>query len=442
MTAEAARNLTEEETPNTHGVQHVIESGDEQEVKMILGDRERIRHAGIIRAGKKVLKGNPPNDLRRKFDELEAQGLSYDEIDRQLGGTPKSKNSKLRPTNVDYFIVRECDFRNSRDAAFIRDKYADPDGKVRRIPIWFTTDDIAKVIPHNFRAFDGGGKVRASSFFDMHGELAFRYLKKGDKDGKEWTSITQEDCGLNEEDLINHVAKLCGYQVNFGGMYRCNVVGLRTFGEVIVPTRSWYGLSEGVAILKRVRSILNRFSGLVGGQHFLVLTKVPEEVKTPDGKMQIQHIVTIDADVDPMELARHAEQAPARGMAALGMFNGGPVDRKPETDFYQETLGEPYQPEQEPTKPTVSEDAKRAQDAILNLATGKKGEKTPAGHNCGGISTEDFAAFCREHLGGPLEDEGDVDALRKFYGQVRDNIAHDADVFREHCRALRDEASA
>jgi hypothetical protein len=410
-----------EETANTHGVASVLDSGDEEQLSMILGSRERIRKAGVIRAGVKILKGTPSAEDRKAFDDLEKKGLSYDDIDRALGGMPKSAKTKLRPTNVDHFVVRECDFQRPTDAQFIRDNYADPDGKVRRIPIWLTQSDILSVIPHNFRAFDGGQNVRAASFYE-NGKLKFKYLPKGvAANAANWkVAEVNED----EQHAVDFVSKACGFQVQFGGLYRVNVVGLKTFGECIIPTRSWYGLGDAVAILKRVRTILGRFDGLVDGKHFLELVKVPESVKTPDGKTVTQHIITIDAAVDPMVLAQHAERASFRGRQAIDILNGIGTETGSGDNFSTpaDLSPSPLPPDPVESESGPSPEVTGAIAAIKTLVPG--------------MPDDHLSCFAHVALGHSMT-TASVDVLRSLYRKIRDEIeATDLEAFALYCKNL------
>ena len=305
----------EEYTDNSTGVTHVLETGDEEEVRTILGDREKIRHTGIIRAGVKIPKNSCTPAEKAKFKQLETEGLPYDEIDKALGGRPKSKDSKLFPTNVDFFVIRDCDFRRPADAQMIRSKYADADGQVRRIPIWFTVGDLDKAVPHNFRAFDGNGNVRAYSYYN-HNQLMLKYIPKTIKDPKKTDWIeTPFDPDKPPADC---------YKIEFGGLYRVNVPEIRGLGEIVVPTKSWYGLGDAVAQLKRVRqpNLLGRFDGMFKGKPFLELCKVEEWVKDPDGKKVRQWIITVELSIDPGELAVYAEDRRDRGLNSLALLNG------------------------------------------------------------------------------------------------------------------------
>ena len=313
-----------EQLDATNSLINVIETGDEAEVEMILGHKERIRCAGIVRPGVKVPKNSCTAAEKAKFKELEAQGQGYDSIDVALGGKPKSASSKLFPSNSDFFVVRDCDFKKPADAQYIRQHYSDPDGHVRRIPVWFTLGEIDRVLPHNYKAFDGSGSVRCASFYDGK-QLKFRYLPKGVQNPK------AEDWKILDADDEDAAGKACGYKVTFGGMYRVNVVGLRGLEEVIIPTKSWHGIGYSVAMLRRVRSILGRFDGLVNGQPIFELCKVQEEVTTPDGKKQNQWLVVLELSIDPIELARYAEPqaVAARASRAMQMLTGGETVKAP-----------------------------------------------------------------------------------------------------------------
>ena len=318
---------THEQLDATNSLVNVIETGDTEEVAMILGHKEKIRCAGIVRPGIKVLKkGAKPEEIA-KFKQMEAEGYGYDQIDIALGGKPKTATSRLFPSNSDYFVVRDCDFKKPGDAQFIRKNYADPDGKVRRFPVWFTQGQIDRVMPHGFKAFDGNGHVRCFSFYNDAGDLCFRYVPKAVANPKKGLVAEGGDWLILDSDDEDAASKACGYKVSFGGMYRVNVKGLRGLEEVIIPTKSWHGLGYSVATLRRVRSILGRFDGLVNGAPFFELCKVQEEVTTPDGKKQDQWLVTLELSVDPIELAQYAEPTAvaARASRAMQMFSGAPA---------------------------------------------------------------------------------------------------------------------
>jgi hypothetical protein len=309
--------MSEEQLDHNTALHHLIETGDAEEVSMILGHKDRLRCGGVIRTGVKVIKSSASADQKKLFAELEAQGFGYDDIDRKLGGAPKTSKSLLYPKNVDFFVIRDSDFTRAADAQYIREHFADPDGKVRRFPVWFSVGEIDRAIPHGFRAFDGSG-LAAASFYEGK-DLKVRYLPKGHvgPSKREHWKVAPFDPNKDERSPAGH-------KMDFGGFYRFNVPGLRGFDEIVIPTRSWYGMSYSVALLRRVISILGRFGGLLDGQPFFEMVKSPEEVRDPKGNRVIQFIPVLELSIDPMELARYAEPGAAaiRAQKAMATLTG------------------------------------------------------------------------------------------------------------------------
>ena len=399
--------MSEEQLDNGTAIGNIIENGDTEEVRMILGDREKIRYAGIIRAGVKIPKNSCTSQEKEQFKKLEAEGLPYDEIDRKIGGEPRSSKSKLFPTNTDHFVVRECDFKREADAEYIRKNFADPDGHVRRVPIWLAVGDLETIMPHNFRAFDGSGNVRAYSFYKGN-DLMLRYAPKGIKG-----PVKKED--WKESPFDPDAPPADAPAVQFGGMYKVNIPGLKGVGEIAVPTRSWYGMGDGIAVLKRVRHILGRFDGLLNGEPFLELVKVAETVKTPDGKRQKQWVITVELARDPMELARHAEKVRERGPAAIAMLNGGTRHALPHSEP-EPVAGPSLEPVPEPATepqdehPAVSERRHKIMTFFSQVAVNLK-------LNIDEI--HDFVSFVNDGID---IDDLDDDALAKSANQIKTSM--------------------
>jgi hypothetical protein len=292
-----------------------FETGGYEDVCMFLGKRDKIRPTGTIHGGAKVPKNSCTEAEKAKFKQLEAKGMDYDEIDKAIGGVPKSAKSKLYPTNIDYFVIRDSDFKRPQDAQFIREHFADADGKVRRIPIWLTTGDIDTAIPLSHRAFDGGNNLRAYSFYEGT-TLMLKYVPTsvGPVPKKEDWITTEFDPDKPPADGPN--------RIKFGGMFKFNVQEIPGAGEIVVPTQSWNGLGDAVAVLRRIEAVFGRFHGLYKDKPFLELVKVNQIVKTPEGKKP-QQLVTIECSVDMAELAIHAEKKVVRGATAMNVLNGG-----------------------------------------------------------------------------------------------------------------------
>lgn len=322
--AETAHQLDngEEMGYESDAMAEILMGGDEDEARMILGDRESISVAGVIRAGLKVPKNNCTDAQKKRFYELEKEGLPYDEIDKLLGGTPKSKSSKLFPKNVDHFVIRACDFRRPSDAEYLVNNFADSDGKVRRIRIWSPKDQISEIIPHSFKAFDGNNSVRAFTCYEDC-KFVLKYLPMSV--GKQPKPSDWKTVPFNPDDPKN-IPKDCP-PVKFGGQFRVHVPGIKGIGDIVLTTNSWYGLGDAVAALKDVRKVRGRISGLFRGEPFLELAKVPMIVKTPEGERQKQYVVTVDLCVDLMDIVHDREESVVRGSRAVNIFNGSPLSQ-------------------------------------------------------------------------------------------------------------------
>lgn len=294
----------QEDLDHNSSMQNLIETGDAEQVAMILGHKDRLRCGGVIRTGIQFPNSKCTPAEKAIYAEMDAQGIGYDAINRAMGGEPKTRTSKLVPKNVDYFVVRECDFTRPSDAKFIRDNFADADGKVRRFPVWFSVGEIERVIPHRFNCFSGSMLV-ATSFYDKNDPTL--KVKCLPKDFKGYAPKREDYSNVIPVDDANPVDKF-GRKLQFGGFFRFNIPGLRGFDEIIIPTRSWFGMGYSVALLRRVRSILGRFDGVLNGQHLFEMVKSPEEM-THDGKRMTQFIPVLElaGHLDPIALAQYAE---------------------------------------------------------------------------------------------------------------------------------------
>lgn len=398
----------EEVLDHNTALARLIETGDTEDVQMILGHKDRLRCGGIIRTGVKVLKsGASPQEIA-KFNELEAQGMPYDSIDEALGGRPRSKDSKLYPKNVDHFVVRPCDFSRASDADYILNNFTDKDGdkKLRRFPIWLSIGELDKVLHHNFKAFNGSGRVVASSFYEGK-KLMVRFLPKGFRDVPKKT-----DWEIAPLDPDNPVSP-AGHKLDFGGIMRFNIPGLRGFDEIIIPTRSWFGIGSSVALLRRVRSVLGRFNGLLDQKPFLEIAKVAEEVTDPKGNRVTQYIPVIQLSIDPMELAAYAEMAPSRGAAAIQMFNG--ASRKASPQAQEDLPQEESQPDEAPfgdEDPAITKAMEALHGAIKWL----------------GVPWEAFASYVEHDYPAPVE-KLTIEQLRGLYADVQKQAKSDKEGF-------------
>jgi len=411
---------TQETTDNTTAVSRILASNDVEGVKLILGDRERVQHAGVVRPGIKVPLASCSDKEKEIYTRMYAEGKGFDEIDAALGGNVpiqgqqgKFSKSKLRPSNCDYFRVCRSDFRNPADADMIMQKYADPaTGHLYRIPIWFPHDTLHLIVPHGYRGFGGDGSVKCYSEFDEKGQLICHYIPQAEQEAarkdKRRPQFTTRIC--DQTTCASYEKKRC----DFGGLLRFNVPGMRSLGGVIMPTTSIHGLSEIIASLKSLLNpdLFGRFSGLFNGEPFLELCKFQKEVTAPDGSRQVQWVPTVELSVDPMELARHAERKLERGAMALRMFNDKPTAEAFAAQHITPTPAA-VTPEPQTTEATTGAAAgpdpaiQQAMDAIHALATKHQ------------LTAEEADAWLKKQIG----ESPDINTLRTFYADFRTLLA-------------------
>lgn len=428
---------TEEGLDNTNAIANIVETGDMHEVAMILGSRERIRHAGVIRPGIKIPLAGCSQAQKDLYARLLDEGHGFEFIDAEMlkiADKSYSKKTCLRPSNSDYFTIRDEDFKRPDDAEYIRKQYADPDGKVRRIPCWLMSSDREKIIPHNFRAFSAGG-LRCVSFYD-HGRLKFKYLPKdfkGDPKPEDWKILDSDD-----EDKAT---KACGIDVKFGGMYRFEIDGVRGAGSLVCPTQSWYGLGESMGVINMLLDRYGRCDGLMDGKTFLELRKEMVVVKTPEGKKQSQYVVTLDLSVPKSDLEKYYAPAAvvARSANALSLLTGHRPPA-PSTSSVVESLPAPGHQEPETIDSaasvversdadttgvqapstgvaTVTDDKQKAIDALNALIA-------PHGLFMADMET----LYSAEHRGVDIS-EATMDELRAFYKVVANQLKTDTERF-------------
>lgn len=407
MSEELVDDVVESEGRNS--MTDLLENADDRDVKMILGDRYRIRPAGRIRPGIKAPVGTCSPEQKALYKKLFAEHVGFDTIDTEmLKLEPKgsSRKSCLRPANCDFFVVNDSDFSRPSDAELIRSRYADADGCVRRIPVWFSASERHRAIPHAFTAFDMGGNLRCVSFYDGD-RLKFRYLPREVKVAK------TEDWRILDSDDEDEATKACGLKVSLTGAYHVQIPGVRSVGGVLVNTKSWFGLSDALAVLREVRRILGRFDGLFNGEPFLELVKVQQTMKV-DGKTTKQWIVTLELSVDMMELARYAEpqRVASRGLAAIRVLSGSPAQRPepvpavaPASDPLPEV---PVAPVEE-QKPDNSAGIKALHDFVGEV----------------GLSAQQFDVWVAFMADGVAIEDHSVESLKVLYRSVRDRIKND-----------------
>jgi|GEM_PF-3326507 len=323
---------------NTTGLTREIGYENSETIATLLGPIFRLPRAGVIRPGIKVLKKGCSDKDKGIYNSMVAEGATWNEIDQVLGSDQQGR-SKLIPTNVDYFTVKSEDCTNSDDTKRLHDLYADNDGKIRSLPVWFPVNEWYNIIPHGLRVFgkqtglkfhshfreirDGGGRVTGYSRvcrFPLpvaQGKRIFGGRKRGER------PCEPDNCPEYQRG-----------ECKFGGVIQCYIPGLKGVGVWLIPTTSWYSLSNIKSTLETVASVTGgKIAGLVGGKPVFRIRKAANKVSminTDTGSTQKveQDLIYLDVDVDMTELAAYYERAQVlgRGIAASQLLSTQPCD--------------------------------------------------------------------------------------------------------------------
>jgi hypothetical protein len=332
--------MSAERVDHTTGVTREITNGNTEAAATLLGPVFMMPKAGVIRPGIKVLKKSCTEKDRQIYNSLLEKGATWDEIDRSIGPDDNGK-SKLIPSNADYFTIRSEDCRNADDAKRLHELYADRDGKIRSLPVWFSVNEWFNVIPHGLRAF---GKQQGLRYFSeveecrQNGVTGFNRICKYPleiKPGKRvygGRKYGQRPC--DPDNCQEYQSGVC----NFGGVIRCHIPGVKGIGVWLIPTTSWYSLSNIKSTLEIVTGLTRgRIAGLVdndpdapsGIRTVFRLRKTPEEVSminTRDGKSQRveQDLIHLDVDMDITLLAVqfNSQRVISTGVDAVKLLNG------------------------------------------------------------------------------------------------------------------------
>jgi hypothetical protein len=332
--------MSAERVDHTTGVTREITNGNTEAASTLLGPVFLMPKAGVIRPGIKVLKKSCTGKDKQIYQSLLEKGATWDEIDRAIG-TDDSGKSKLIPSNADYFTIRPEDCRNPDDAKRLNDLYADSDGKIRSLPVWFSVNEWLNIIPHGLRSF---GKQQGLRYFSeieeyrQNGTTGFNRICKYPleiKPGKRvygGRKYGQRPC--DPDNCQEYQSGVC----NFGGVIRCHIPGVKGIGIWLIPTTSWYSLSNIKSTLEIVSGLTRgRIAGLVdndpespsGVSTVFRLRKTPEEISminTQNGKAQRveQDLIHLDVDMDITMLAvqYNSQHIVLTGIDSVKLLNG------------------------------------------------------------------------------------------------------------------------
>jgi|GEM_PF-1109589 len=388
---------------NTSSVAKALESEDEEyisSVATLLGPKFSYPRAGVIRPGVMRLKKGCSEKEVALCEKMKEEGSTWEDIDKALG-TDQQGKSKLIPENVDYFTVHKNDCVNPRHADEIMKRYADPDGKLRSIPVWFPVNEWWNIIPHGLHCYGGSVGIRYRSNFkavkDGLGKVVDMIrvceyplpVEKGKRifGGRQWSerSCDPEACSEYQNG-----------ECKFGGVIQFFIPGLSGLGIWVLPTTSWYSLLSIKSTLETMEKITNgRIAQLfVNNKNRIETVFVVKKVKQPVTFIDIktgqpvkrdQYLITLDARIDTMELALTYDNPVLQGTKALSILNlnlmpdGAQQDREV-VDGGQKTEGSTKKTDKrtEPAeeKAAVAENKEAGSKELSEVPCGEAGEKT------------------------------------------------------------------
>lgn len=323
---------------NTTGIILATEdmNGDTMEqverISTLLGPKFRMPRSGVIRPGIMIPKSTTSESEKTTYQTMVSNGKSWDEIEKVIG------EEKLIPKNVDYFTIHPEDCQNPNNAKRIHELYADPDGKLRRFPVVFPVSEWWNIIPHSLRCFGAvqGIKYASEQRFikDANGKVVdvknvCTFPKKEDLPkkksfgGRKWG---EREC--NPEKCDEYQTKSC----KFGGMIQFYIPGITGIGVWIIPTTSWYSLTQ----IRNTMSIITKQTGgrlpsFFGGKPIFRISKKKDAIYRTDSKTgepvkTNQFLINLDVDIDMCALLAHYENSDAvlaSGGSAASILNSG-----------------------------------------------------------------------------------------------------------------------
>ena len=308
---------------------------NEEFLTPLLGCDDGVKTCGVIRPGIMALKKDHTDADLATYNRLVAKGESWEEMAKEL-------SDRLVPQNVDYFTVNGHDCLNPANAELIRKLYADADGKIRSIPVYFSLNEWWNVIPHRLCCWGSTRGLKHRSAFDYErdesGRVAdYRMLCESPENllagkklfgGRGWT---RKPC--DPESCPEYQKEEC----RFSGKIYFMIPGVKGMGCWVVPTKSWYSMKRLKATLRDTARITNgRIAYLLHkGEPVFVLRKVKATIPTIDwgkgeSKMRQQHLIDLDVVVDPLEVAREysVEKLLEKGGKAMTLLTPAPENGK------------------------------------------------------------------------------------------------------------------
>ncbi|OPY70731.1 MAG: hypothetical protein A4E57_00348 [Syntrophorhabdaceae bacterium PtaU1.Bin034] len=332
---------------NRQSAAHRVPYDDNEEfLTPLLGlDDESVKTIGVIRPGIKILKKDCTEADRAKYEQLLALGMSWTDMEKELG-------DKLVPDNVDYFTVNSYDCINPTNADLVKKLYADADGRLRSIPVYFAMNEWWNLIPHRLYCYGRtrGLKHRSSFEYEREGGRIVDYrmvcetpvdLQPGKKlfGGRGWVTkpCDPESCPEYQKE-----------ECKLSGRIYFMIPGIKGMGSWVIPTKSYYSMKRVKKALRDMYQLTNgRIAYLLHkGEPVFMLRKVKATVPSIDWKkgettMRQQCLIDLDVVVDPLEVAREysVEKMLEKGRKAFTVLTAGTGDPDTYPGTYDGTSG-------------------------------------------------------------------------------------------------------
>ncbi len=286
--------------------------------------------AGVIRPGIMVLKRGCTQEDEKIYGDGIARGYTWDEIDKRLGPDAQQK-SKLTPRNVDFFTVREDDVIDPAWARAIKEQYADPQGNIRKLPVWFSSNEWWNIIPHSLKCWSAGGLRYWSTFKTVRNledgqpdrKRVCEYFLDGPDRKRVFGGRDRGERPCDPDNCREYQRKEC----KFSGSILFYMPGVPG-GPWLIPTTSWYSINAIYAALKEMKEITHgRVAKLwIKGKAVFQLRKVKDTVSHINGgqpERKDQYLIYLEPTVDLMELASEYEdkKVMARGTTAATLLS-------------------------------------------------------------------------------------------------------------------------
>jgi len=268
------------------------------------------------------------------YTRMVEEGKGWDDIGKAIGG-----KNYLTPENRDYFTCRAVDCKTNQENAEILHKlYADSDGKIRRVPIIFLSNDWIDVIPHSLAYWKQSEWVYRSEYIRVtdpdSGEAGWQRIcvkpvpyKQGVRPfgGQE----TEMRCVCNPDACKEYQADLCKLSGYVEGM----IPGTKGFGVWRIHSKSIHSFRQIMSMLVSLEKACGRIYRLIdegSEKSLLYIRKAGDQevnhydYKKGEKKTVDQDLIYLETEIDMFKLMLdyQPKKILARGEQAKALVAG------------------------------------------------------------------------------------------------------------------------